>query len=79
MNVESEKISCEPIEISIRNNIGKIVSPKELHKIPELIENLEINSKTIRDDIIDIRSKTVFNLNNSSLIGAKFIKEKLDS
>ena len=79
LNVESDKISCEPIEISIRNNIGKIVSPKELHKIPELIENLEINSKTIRDDIIDIRSKTVFNLNNSSLIGAKFIKEKLDS
>ena len=44
-----------------------------------MTQNLEINSKTIRDDIIDIRSKTVFNLNNSSLIGAKFIKEKLDS
>tara|TARA_A100001037_G_scaffold288897_1_gene300073 strand:+ start:1024 stop:2166 length:1143 start_codon:yes stop_codon:yes gene_type:complete len=78
MNVESDKISCEPIEISIRNNIGKVVSPEELDKIPKLIENMEVNLREARDEIINIRSKIVFNLNNSSTVGAEFIKEKLD-
>ena len=79
MNLESDKISCEPIEISIRKKIGEVVSPKELGKIPKLIESMEVNSISVRDEIIDVRSKTVFNLNNSCTVGAEFIKEKLDN
>ena len=37
LNPDSGDISLEPIEISIRDKIGYVLSPKNLEKIPEVI------------------------------------------
>jgi len=75
LNPDSSDISLEPIEISIREKIGDVVSPKDLEKIPEFILDSNKNKKIISDQIKNILSKTVFNINNSAKVGAEFIQE----
>ena len=79
LNTEFDRISSEPIEIVIREKIGKIVSPDNLSEIPDLIKKIDMDSNSINDEIKEIRSKTVFNINKSAGIGAEYIKKILDS
>jgi YidC/Oxa1 family membrane protein insertase len=74
LNPDSGDISLEPIEISIRDKIGYVVSPKNLEKIPEVIENIDGDSST-NERIIKIRSETIYNLGKSAKIGAEAIEK----
>jgi len=48
-NPDYNKIPYEPLESSIRNLIGKVISPTELENIPKIQEELEqIDYKQIR-------------------------------
>jgi len=71
LNTEAHKISLTPIEVSIRKKIGHLVDPDNLIKIPKII--LEINDESRGEQIRDIRSKTVFNIDKSASIGADYI------
>ena len=73
LNPDSGDISLEPIEISIRDKIGYVISPKNLEKIPEVIENITGDDST-KEQIIKIRSETVYNLGKSAKIGAEVIE-----
>jgi len=75
LNLNSEDIFLEPIEISIRNKIGHVVSPHNLEKIPSLIMSSNENDKKIHDLIKVIRSKTVYNIGESAMVGAKYIQK----
>jgi len=79
LNTEFNRISSEPIEIAIREKIGKIVSPDNLSEIPDLIKKIDMDSNLINDEIKEIRSKTVFNINKSAGVGAEYIKKILDN
>jgi len=79
LNTEFNRISSEPIEIAIREKIGKIVSPDNLSEIPDLIKKIDIDSNLINNEIKEIRSKTVFNINKSASVGAEYIKKILDN
>ena len=74
MNSDSGDISLEPIEISIRDKIGYVISPKNLEKIPEIIKNTDSDSTT-NERIIKIRSETVYNLGKSAKIGVEAIEK----
>ena len=76
LNKDFNKIRLEPLEISIREKIGKVVSIEKLNEIPNIIE--KINSELINDEIKQIRSKTVFNVGKSAEIGSTYIKKILD-
>jgi len=72
LNPNYDDISLEPIEISIRHNLGHVISPKNLEQIPSLIrssDNIEISKK-----IETILSTTVYNIGKSASIGAKYIQ-----
>ena len=64
----------EPIEISIREKIGHVVSPNNLEKIPEIIKNIK-NDNSMSEQIRKIRSETVYNIGNSAKIGAGIIEK----
>jgi YidC/Oxa1 family membrane protein insertase len=64
-----------PIEISLREKIGYVVSPNRLEEIPNLIISSNKNDKNISEQIKEIRSKTVYNINNSAKIGAQYIQK----
>ena len=74
LNPDSGDITMEPIEISIREKIGRVVSTNNLEKIPEIIKNLE-NENLLSEQIRKIRSETVYNIGNSAKIGAEIIEK----
>ena len=65
-----ERLSIEPIEKSIRNKVGNVISSENLEIIPRLIyEKNEIS------EINSIRESIVFNVNKSAKIGADILKK----
>ena len=74
LNPDSGNISMEPIEISIREKIGHVVSTNNLEKIPEIIKNLD-NDNLMSEQIRKIRSEIVYNIGNSAKLGAEIIEK----
>ena len=72
-NPEYEKIHKVPIEVSIREKIGKIILPTELELIPNEIEILYKQTKELRDKITKIRNELIFNIGESKKDGVKEI------
>jgi YidC/Oxa1 family membrane protein insertase len=77
LNEEANKISLTPIEISIRKEIGYLINPDNLSEIPKIIS--ETDNKSRAEEIKNIRSKTVFNIDKSAIIGADYITKILDN
>ncbi|MEC9292958.1 MAG: CDP-glycerol glycerophosphotransferase family protein [Chloroflexota bacterium] len=69
------QLKIEPMEVSIRNEIGKVLHPKKIPELPTEIANLLSKDSGLIDDIRNSRAKHVFNLGNSASIGANFIEE----
>ena len=74
LNPDSSDISIEPIEVSIRDKIGHVISPNNLEKIPEIIKNIK-NDNSMNEQIRKIRSETVYNIGNSVKIGSEIIEK----
>jgi hypothetical protein len=74
-NPEYQKVDFEPFEVSIRSNIGKVVPLGRLHEIPRHIEELCSNTDSYKRQIREIRSKNIFNIGRSGIIGAAYIAE----
>ncbi len=78
LNPNFKDISLEPIEISIREKIGYVISPNNLEIIPETIETI-FNNNLLNEQIKKIRSETVYNLGKSATIGADAIEKIFDT
>ena len=78
LNPNSSEISLEPIEISIREKIGRVVSLNSLEEIPLIIKDLEKNAQIFNKQIKEIISNTVYNIGESAKIGAKYIQQLND-
>ena len=74
LNPDSSDISIEPIEVSIRDKIGHVISPNNLEKISEIIKNIK-NDSSMNEQIRKIRSETVYNIGNSVKIGSEIIEK----
>jgi YidC/Oxa1 family membrane protein insertase len=74
LNPDANDLSLEPIEISLRNKIGHIVSPENIENIPTIIKNFEKDVPDFGQQIKEIRTNIVFNVGNSAPIGAKYIQ-----
>ena len=76
-NSSYNKIPCESLEVSIRNLIGKVISPNELKSIPKIIESTYENIDLFKTKVQEIRNETVFNLGQSGMKGAQEIAKIL--
>jgi YidC/Oxa1 family membrane protein insertase len=74
LNPDANDLSLEPIEISLRNKIGHIVSPENIENIPTIIKNFENDVPNFSHQIKEIRTSIVFNVGNSAPVGAKYIQ-----
>ena len=77
-NPEYEKIDLVPIEVSIREKIGKIISPTRLESMPKELENLILQTDKFQKQIVDIRNEMIFNIKKSKKYGAETIIKLLD-
>jgi CDP-glycerol glycerophosphotransferase (TagB/SpsB family) len=69
-NPEASRIEVEPIEATIREKVGVIVSPKNLNQLPELIATMAASKNSLLEDIDRLRRETVFNIDTSVIVGA---------
>ncbi len=72
------ELGLEPMEISIRNQVGAVLSPDNLSGAPSLINSLCENPEKFKAGIRQFREKVVFNLGNSVAVGAAAIAEIAD-
>ena len=63
----------DPIEINLRQQIGKLVSLQNLKNIVNILNDVYINRETYKDKIIKEREKNIYNLKTSSEKGAEYI------
>lgn len=76
LNPNSSDISIEPIETSIRDKVGFVISPNNLDEIPPLIKNFDKDTQ-IDKQIREIRAEVVYNIGESAKIGARYIESIL--
>jgi YidC/Oxa1 family membrane protein insertase len=72
-NLDYEKLPEIPLEISIRDKIGEIISLSDIQFLPEKIQILCQNPNIIKGKIQKIRGELIGNLGNSSKLEVEFI------
>ena len=72
-NPDYEKLPEIPLEISIRDKIGEIISLSDIQLLPEKIQNLSQNPDIITGKIQKIRGELIGNLGNSSKLEVELI------
>tara|TARA_B110000014_G_C20114706_1_gene588331 strand:- start:277 stop:1443 length:1167 start_codon:yes stop_codon:yes gene_type:complete len=72
-NTSYQDIPHIPLEVSIREDIGNIVSPSEIESLPEIINELLEKSDTFTHKIKNIRDEKIFNVGKSAKNGAEEI------
>lgn len=73
MNPEYEKIDVVPINILMREKIGRSLNLDELDKIGDTVQALLQDADKYYDKIGDIVNEYVYNIGHSSEVGAKYI------
>ncbi|MGN1122742.1 MAG: CDP-glycerol glycerophosphotransferase family protein, partial [Eubacterium sp.] len=76
-NPDYKEIGIEPLEITLRNVIGKSFSPDNLNGLTELINNMIDNKAEYSDIIEQARNKYVANFGSSAEASGKYIIQRL--
>ncbi len=74
-NQRFKELGIEPLELSLRPEIGVIVSPKKLETVPQVISNLILNRLAYKKHIAELRKQYVYAFEHSSETGAHYIIE----
>ena len=77
-NPEYLELDIEPIEVSVRNEIGEVLELKNIDRVPTAINNLLSTAQQQIENISASRDIRVFNQGTSASVGAKFIEKIAD-
>ena len=77
-NPNWKELEIEPVEASIRCQVGEILSPETLDEAPAAIERLLAAPGRFRDEVCELREQKVFRLGHSIPDGAAEIKRLAD-
>jgi hypothetical protein len=72
-NENFQELGIEPLELSLRSELGIVVSPEEIESVPKIIETLISEKEKYREKITLLRNKHVFVFGKSSQVGADHI------
>ena len=72
-NQRFEELGIEPLELSLRSEIGVIVPLEKLDTVPQAISRLIADSVVFRERIAELRKQNVYGFGHSSDIGAQCI------
>ncbi len=78
-NPNFKTVPIIPIEIIIREVVGKLVAVEQLDTIPSLIGELNQNQTAFQERIVNLRNKTIYNNGASAIVGGKYISNLLSS
>ena len=54
-NQRYAELGIDPLELSLRSEIGVVVSPKELESVPQVISNLMLNRTAYQKNMVELR------------------------
>jgi YidC/Oxa1 family membrane protein insertase len=77
-NPNWKELGLEPVEISIRQQLGRILSPASLDEAPQVIERLLAEPGQFREQVRELREQKVFRLGHSVPDGAAEIARLAD-
>lgn len=77
LNKDYEELGITPIDIELRNVIGRSVDLDKLATLPQVVEDLLYNNEFSRDAFEKIRDKYIYNIGHSGEVGAEYIMERL--
>lgn len=72
-NPRYKELGIEPIELSLRPEVGIVVSPERLDVVPQAIRQLVANKAVYKERSNELRNRYVYNFGNSADVGAKYI------
>lgn len=72
-NQRYNELAIEPLELSLRQEIGTIVSPEELESVSRVVEDMMLNRLAYKEKIIELRGSYVYAFGYSSDVGAEYI------
>lgn len=75
LNFDYKDLDIEPIEISIRNKIGKIVSEAKLDNIIQEVENCICNFSQNNDHIDKLKREMIFNIGSADIVAGEKLLE----
>lgn len=73
MNPEYERIDTKPINIWMRDEIGKVVSLDDIESVAEYAQEMLSESERYKEHISKFVNEYVYNVGNSAAVGAKYI------
>ena len=77
-NPKYKEISHIPLEITIRDKIGKILSIEKICDLPEKIHEMKMMEKKFVTTITNLHEELIFNVGNSAKIGAEQINKLIE-
>lgn len=77
MNPEYERINVEPINIWMREKIGRVLKLQDIGKISDTVAEMFDEASDYHDKIDHFVHEYVYNLGNSAEIGARYIVEEI--
>ena len=76
-NPNWREIQSEPLEMSIREKVGRVICPSKLDELPSSISQL-LNEDQVSPSLIkSLREEFIYNLSDSEIIGREEIKKLL--
>ena len=77
MNPEYDKIEQKPINVTLRNVLGKAISVNDIDNILEISTDMLKQKDMYRKQIADAREKHIFNIGKSRILSGKYIMKRL--
>ena len=77
LNPNWDKIGCEPIEITLRDEIGVSIEKSDVAKVDEYVKDMFNKSGEFEEKIDAALHKAVYNVGSAAKVGAKYILTRL--
>ena len=77
MNNNYKKINLEPLEFSLRKQIGIEIELDHLDHVADAVAELFSKQIEFHDRILQVRSETIFNIGHSGEAGGKYIVQRI--
>lgn len=76
-NSNYDKLGIEPLEVFIREKVGRVVAPAQLAELPLIIYDLVDSQTQVQATIQAYRNQYIFNVGSSGQAGARYILDFL--
>lgn len=68
-------LEMEPVDISLRNQVGHALDPADLDLLPGIVSEMLAHPEAWRKKIEDVRSKLIFNLGQGGSVAGSYLLE----